>query len=173
MSAEEAVRPRLRKPSREEYRALHLFAAGQGIELESFTHNPMVLEVPNARYYDVFDVPVPVARVLGRLGSIYAAGYYIGYIEGYRFNPSLPLAHRLSRLCGHLIKCSRVSWSGEKFFLYGRRVMGDNIVEWSPGLRIVVNPLGEALGWGVGIVEGGVRVIEPFKDLGWYLRRGG
>ncbi len=166
-------RPHLRKLRRDEYRILHLFAASQGLELESIAHNPMALEVGGARYHDVFDVPIHVARVLGRVGWLYSAGLYLGTIDRSGFIPSLPLAHRLSRLCSHLIPCVRVTWEGEKFFLYGRRVLEENIEVWSPGLRIVVNPLGEAIGWGLGAERGGSRMIEPIKDLGWYLRRGG
>ena len=163
-------KPYMRKLRRDEYRALHLFAASQGLDLESIAHNPMALEIPGSTYNDVFDVPIGVARLLGGLDGLYSTGYYIGYIDRGSFKPSLPLAHRLSRLCGHVIKCIKLSSDGEKFFLYGRRVLAANVIEWSPGLRIVVNAGGEALGWGVGVSGG---MVEPLRDLGWYLRRGG
>jgi len=173
MQAEEGRGPYLRKPTREEYRILNTFALSQGIELEAMAHNPMVLEVAGDRYNDVFDIPIPVARLLGKTRSLYSAGYYIGYIEDSTFNPGIPLSHRLSRLCGLAIQCIRLGSGGERHFLYGKIVYGENILEWYPGLRVVVNEWMEALGWGVGVRRRNRLIVEPFKDLGWYLRRGG
>lgn len=168
----------LRNLTREEYRLLEAFAASLGVSVRAIALNPLALVVPGARYFDVFDVPARVLQSLGAVGeSLYAAGFYIGYIEEYSFTPSLPLSQRISRLCGHTVGCIAVDGEGERFFLYGRRVHEDHVIEWLPGLRPVVNERGEALGWGNGVVveRGGIsfKIVEPVKDLGWYLRRGG
>ncbi len=108
----------------------------------------------------------------------YSMGTYIGMMQpGKWFKPSLPLAHRLASFCNNPVKCSIVSEEGEKFFLYGRKVLEDNLITWNKGIVLVVNNIGEALGWGRGIIAkiGGERrrLLEPIWDLGWYLRRGG
>jgi 60S ribosome subunit biogenesis protein NIP7 len=169
---------RLRPLTREEYRLIEAFASSLGVGMGAVAANPLALVVPGARYFDVFDAPLTVLKSLGAAGeSLYAAGFYLGYIEGYSFTPSLPLGQRMSRLCGHSIDCIVLDGEGERFFLYGRRVYGDHVVEWLPGFRLVVNTEGEFLGWGNGVSaeKGGVsfKIVEPVKDLGWYLRRGG
>ncbi|MCE4612491.1 MAG: hypothetical protein F7C07_01475 [Desulfurococcales archaeon] len=168
----------LRNLTRREYRLLEAFASSLGVSVRAIALNPMALVVPGARYFDVFDVPLKILQSLGVVGgSVYAAGFYIGYIEEFSFTPSLALSQRLSRLCGHGVDCIVVDSEGERFFLYGRRVHEDHLVKWLPGLRPVVNEAGEALGWGSGaVVESrgiSFKIVEPVKDLGWYLRRGG
>ncbi len=170
-------KPFLRPLNRREYRVLEAFAVGLGVPLRSIVYNPMALEVPGASYYDVFDVPLQVAKLLGAFPGVYSAGYYIGYIEESSFKPSIQLAIRLSRLCGQTIKCIVVDEDGERLFIYGRRVSSSKIKLWKPGLAIVVNKRGEALGWGRGktikFKGSTIPVVEPVRDLGWYLRRGG
>jgi len=158
---------------REELEVLREFASSLGLTLELIASNPMALEVPGARYIDVFDVPTGIAELLGYFEGHYAAGLYIGYIEGGRFKPSLPLARRLSSLCGVKLRCIVLDEEGEKRFLYGRTVRGGRVVEWVEGLTVVLNRLGEPLGWGLGLLRGGERIVKPVWDLGWYLRRGG
>ncbi|MEB3779142.1 MAG: hypothetical protein GSR85_02770 [Desulfurococcales archaeon] len=171
-------KPVLRPLSRDEYRVLEVFSVGLGIPLKAVAHNPMALQVPGAVYYDVFDVPPPIARILGKLPGVYSAGYYIGYIEGLSFTPSIPLAVRLSRLCTSIMECIVLNAEGERLFIYGKSVWGDDkITKWKPGLAVVVNDNGEALGWGRGktikFKGSTIPVVEPVRDLGWYLRRGG
>lgn len=132
-----------------------------------------VLDVPGAVYLDAFDVPRDLAGILGGLESAYSAGFYLGMIEGGEFRPGLPLARRLSRLCGSTIKCHVVDSHGERVFLYGREVWGEHVKSWGEGFTVVVNEAGEPLGWGVVKAKRGGRVLVPSLDLGWYLRRGG
>lgn len=168
-----AGKPRLRRLREEELRVLEDFASKLGLRLEDLASNPMALEVPDARYVDVFDVPEGIQELLGYFESHYAAGLYLGYVEGSRFKPGLPLARKLARLCGSRINCIVLSWDGEKRFLYGRIVREKDIMKWVEGLTIVLNPLGEPLGWGLGLTRGNERLVKPVWDLGWYLRRGG
>jgi ribosome biogenesis protein Nip4 len=166
-------KPRLRKLLEREAKILEAFALERGLKLADIASNPMALQVPKAKYIDIFDVPRDLVEVLEQLESHYASGMYLGYIEDDKFKPSLPLARKLSKLCGEKLCCATLDWEGEKRFLYGRTVRGDHIVEWCEGLTIVVNPLGEPLGWGLGVVMEGERLVKPVWDLGWYLRRGG
>lgn len=152
---------------------LESFTSSLGLSLNDIASNPMVLEVPRARYKDVFDVPVEIAELLDKLQTHYAAGLYLGYIEGDKFKPSLPLARKLSKLCNTRLKCIVLDWEGEKRFLYGRMVRGAHIIAWVEGLTVVLNPIGEPLGWAMGVTRGNERVVKPVWDLGWYLRRGG
>ncbi len=168
--------PHMRKPRLQEVRILRLFSYGLGVPLEALGENIMVLDVPGSRFYDVFDVPVSVARSLGSIGGLYSAGFYLGMLDSGLFKPSLPLAWRLSRLCGHAMRCIVLDDGAARRFLYGRPV-SQGIVEWRAGLSVVVDGSGEALGWGKGKAIsrrwGTVKVVEPVWDLGWYLRRGG
>ncbi len=168
--------PYMRKPRRDELRVLRLFAYGLGVPLDAIGENIMVLEVPGSKFHDVFDVPVSVARSLVAIGGLYSAGFYLGMIDSGLFKPSLPLAWRLSRMCGNPIKCIVLDEGAARRFLYGRPV-ARGVVEWRAGLSIVVDRLGEVLGWGKGKAisrsGGTVKVVEPVWDLGWYLRRGG
>ncbi|MGC9210462.1 MAG: hypothetical protein ACP5FT_04280 [Acidilobus sp.] len=169
--------PRLRPASADEVRALREFAARIGASYESVAANPYVLEVPRGFYKDVFDIPRGLESVLGLLGSLYAAGYYIGSIGRDGFRPGLPLAQRLSRLCEAGIKCVELDLRGARSFLYGMAVGEEHIVRFTEGIAIVLDPLGEALGWGVGrrvrLKTKVQALVEPVIDLGWYLRRGG
>jgi 60S ribosome subunit biogenesis protein NIP7 len=164
---------RLRRLEERELRVLEGFASSLGLKLSDIASNPMALQVPRSRYVDVFDVPEHLVELLEQLDSHYAAGMYLGYLEGDRFKPGLPLARKLSRLCGVRLCCIVLSEEGEKRFLYGRIVWESNVVNWCDGLSVVVNTLGEPLGWGLGVSEEGRRFVKPVWDLGWYLRRGG
>lgn len=130
-----------------------------------------VLDVEGGPRLDVFEASKDIEPLIGSFRSAYAMGFYLGFIErgSARFAPSLPLAVRLSRYCGRGVKCCVVSYEGERHFLYGKPVYGDNVYKASPGPCIVVNPGGEAAGWGL-YRDGRV---ESLIDLGWYLRRGG
>ena len=152
---------------------LRRFAIEIGLPLEAIAREPVALAPEKPRYYEVYDAPrLPLpgdVRVI--------PGDFLGILVPARaFKPSLPLAARLAGKCG-VIKCHRVTADGERFFLYGRGVLEDNIIEWHPGVGVVVNELGEPLGWGIGrIVKRGAkreRLVAPLWDLGWYLRRGG
>ncbi len=159
------------------------FAKQLGLAVEAMLRAPIAIapatSAAGPRYYDVYDPPFSAGRVCALAEStIVVPGGYLGMLApGKRFKPSLPLARMLAPKCGAVLDCIVVSASGERFFLYGRDVFEDHIVAWVPGLRIVVNESGEALGWGEGrIVKRGerrVRLVAPVWDLGWYLRRGG
>ncbi|MCE4623986.1 MAG: hypothetical protein F7B11_04475 [Caldisphaeraceae archaeon] len=148
------------------------FAKALGIPLSSFLSNPVFLS-RNGRK-DVFDLPLFPKLVVKKY--LYSLGFYVGYIKDKVFYPSLMLSKRLSRLC-FLGICNRVDDFGEKVFLYNRRVFEEHIVEFRKGISIVVNERGEPLGWGVGkaiyVKNKEIKVVDPLKDLGWYLRRGG
>ena len=79
---------------------------------------------------------------------------YLGYIEESKFKPSLPLARMLTRLCNNKLCCITLNWEGEKRSLYGKVVVGKYIIKLCEGLTIVVNLLGEPLGWGLGVLGG-------------------
>ncbi|MEM0366491.1 MAG: hypothetical protein QXJ70_05485 [Acidilobaceae archaeon] len=167
-------KPRLRELRDEEYRVLEEFAEKLGLKLSDIASNPMALEVPRAKYIDLFDVPAEIQLILRYFDTHYSAGLYIGYIEGNMLKPGLQLARKLAVKCSREIKCIKLTWSGEKKFLYGRIVRGEeDIIEWVEGLRVVINPLGEPLGWGEGIEKANIKIVKPVRDLGWYLRRGG
>jgi len=167
-------RPALRPATPRERRAVDSFLEGLGVRPGAAYVSLAVLVVPGARYYDVFDVPGWALGVSGEAGA-FSAGFYLGYIEGDSFKPGLPLAFRLSRLCGLAIKCHRVDSFGEKVFLYGKTFFEEHVVEWGRGLSVVLGPHGEPLGWGYPVdkPKKGGRGLEPLMDLGWYLRRGG
>ncbi len=137
-----------------------------------------------ARGGDYVEVYAPPSRELLKVAvkigvdNIYSMGLYVGMMApGIWFKPSLPLAHKLAPLCKSKAKCVEVDEAGERFFLYGRSVLSERVSGWKPGLVLVLNTRGEALGWGRGTITniGGVkrRLLEPVWDLGWYLRRGG
>ncbi len=173
----QAKAPRMRPISEAEARAIARFAESIGVRPVSVAANPYVLEVPGASYKDIFDVPGLLARVLPALGSLYLAGYYVGSMEGDEFRPGLPLAQRLARLCDLGARCIVLDARGVRAFLYGNEVQGEHVLSFAEGLSIVVDPHGEALGWGVGrkvrLKTKAQALVEPVKDLGWYLRRGG
>ncbi len=142
-----------------------------------------VLDLPSAKFKDVFD---PSEKIIDFLEKhldwkAYTIGTYIGLIGRKGFEPSLLLAHKLSRKCMNPVNCVIINEQGEKYFLYGRNVYQNNIVSYKKkGLVLVTNELREALGWGILEVEkrdntnyGDRLVLRPVKDLGWYLRRGG
>mgnify|MGYP001770649168 CR=1 FL=1 len=172
-----AEAPRLRRPTEGELAAIEEFARQLGVPLAALASKPYVLEVPGAKYHDVFDVPEGAEAVVKRLSSAYSAGYYIGSLQGERFVPGLPLALRLQRLCGVSMECIVVDTRGAKVFLYGMPVEDQHILKFYEGVRVVLDPLGEAIGWGVGVKvtlkNVTTRRVDPVKDLGWYLRRGG
>ena len=172
-----AEAPRLRRPTEGELAAIEGFAKQLGVPLAALASKPYVLEVPGAKYHDVFDVPEGAEAVIKRLPSAYSAGYYIGSLQGERFVPGLPLALRLQRLCGVSMECIVVDTRGAKVFLYGMPVEDRHILEFHEGVRVVLDPLGEAIGWGAGVKvtlkNVTTRRVDPVKDLGWYLRRGG
>ncbi len=161
---------------------LRAFARELGVGVHAIGRRLVALAQPTrpsaAAYYEVYETPSwhPI-RLETYSTGILVPGEFVGILEPrQRFKPGLPLAKRLSRKCG-IVRCITLSSRGERFFLYGRTVFEENILEWKRGLSIVVNELGEALGWGRGrIVKKGkhtTRLVEPVWDLGWYLRRGG
>ncbi|MEM4820428.1 MAG: hypothetical protein QXN05_03920, partial [Acidilobaceae archaeon] len=114
--------PRLRHPKLEELKSLERFLSRLGLKVKEIAENVMALEVPKAKYVELFEVPMWVLELLDVLPFHYASGLYLGYVEKGRFKPGLPLARRLSSLCGRTFKCFVVDWEGEKRFLYGREV---------------------------------------------------
>ncbi len=173
----QAKAPRLRELRGREAKRLEEFAKGLGVNLSAIARRPMALEVPEGEYVDVFDVPSYVEAALGSIGSAYAAGYYLGFIDKDGFHPGLTLAQRLERLCFTAIDCIVLDEWGTKVFLYGKEVYGDHIIKFREGLAVVLDPSLESIGWGVGaritLKTRHLTKVEPVKDLGWYLRRGG
>ncbi len=173
----QAKAPRLRPASGEEVRVMSSFASSIGTSLESVAANPYVLEIPGASYRDVFDLPELLVRVIESFGPLYSAGYYVGSIVGSYFSPGLPLSQRLARLCSLGVKCIVLDNRGARAFLYGQQVSEEHVLRFSEGISVVVDSQGEALGWGVGkkvrLKTKAQALVEPVKDLGWYLRRGG
>ncbi len=167
------MRARLRKLEERELKVLKEFALSLNLDLSDIVSNPMALQVPRARYIDIFDVPEPLMELLEQLDSHYSAGMYVGCIVGDSFKPGLPLARKLSKLCNVKLCCIALDEVGEKRFLYGRVVSGDHVVRWCEGMTVVVNVAGEPLGWGLGVSSRRGRFVKPIWDLGWYLRRGG
>jgi len=169
--------PRLRALSDAELRLIEEFARSIGVKPRAVALNPHALEVPGGAYLDVFDLPTALIRIIEDLRFVYAGGYYVGSLAKSKFVPGLPLAQRLSRLCGLGLRCILLDLYGAKRFLYGERVTNEHVVRFSEGLAVVVDSQGEAIGWGIGRrvrLKTKVEVrVEPVKDLGWYLRRGG
>ncbi|MDP8002618.1 MAG: NIP7 pre-PUA domain-containing protein [Caldisphaera sp.] len=173
MQAKEA--PRLRDLSEKELHIIKEFTDSLGIKIESILNNPKILIVKGAKFNDVFDFPIYFNGLIDDIKSIYSGGYYLGYIKKEKFHPGIPLANRISRLC-KIIDCIIIDDTGEKIFLYGKNVNQNHLIKFSKGLKVVVNANYESLGWGIGKVINGkkeIKIVEPLKDLGWYLRRGG
>ena len=164
-------------------RSIEGFCSALGTRLGECAPRPIyILEVPGGPYVEAFSPPPTVAKAAHELFNnvVYSIGGYLGNIDRktHHFNPSLPLAHRLARLCGS-IRCCALDSRGERKFLYGKPVAGEYVVSspCTPGPCVVVNRIGEALGWGSIRVKSKRRctplTLQPVKDLGWYLRRGG
>lgn len=171
----------IRKASSLEKGLIDEFCASIGVEPSRCYSRLYVLDIRGAPFKDVFDPSPSVLSFLkNRLGwNAYSIGFYLGILGKNNFEPSLPLAHKLARLCPEKIKCVTLNSEGEKYFLYGKPVFGENIIEYnSLGPVLVENTLREALGWGILVLEDNTKygrrlVLRPAKDLGWYLRKGG
>ncbi len=112
----------------------------------------------------------------------YSAGLFLGYLEKGRYRPSLPLAHVVAKYAERGVVA--VSDKAAQLFLYGRDVFSGSITRFLGPLRkgdlvVVLNPLGEALGYGEVVsppqewLHGSEIAVRNLQDLGWYLRRGG
>lgn len=141
--------------------------------------NIIAIERPKYEYVEVFSPSTQILNILQliEIDRLYSLGLYMGMMKPREwFKPSLPLAHKLAPYRDR-VRCIILDSNGEKYFLYGKTVFEENIEEWKPGLSLIVNEMGEALGWGTGKITniGGRRrrVVEPIWDMGWYLRRGG
>ncbi|MEB3760405.1 MAG: hypothetical protein GSR81_06110 [Desulfurococcales archaeon] len=171
----------IRKASSSEKMIIDGFCSSIGVEPSRCYSHLYVLDIPRAPFKDVFD---PSPSVLLFLKdhlewNAYSIGFYLGILGKNKFEPSLLLAHKLVRFCPENINCVTLNPEGEKYFLYGRPVFGENIVSYnSLGPVLVENTLREALGWGRLVSEDNTKygrrlVLRPVKDLGWYLRKGG
>jgi len=177
-------KPLLRKANKEEAETVNRFCLELGLHPKQCYRSLYALEVPGGEYRELYDPPETVLRFAReRLRMVlYSTGIYMGIYDPQKmkFKPSLPLAHRLARYCQSEARCCKLSDTGEKRFLYGKPVRGPSIV-YMPGSRgpcIVINSMGEALGWGILTVHksknrAGTPRVEPVIDMGWYLRRGG
>ncbi len=167
--------PKLEKLTQQDLNIIKKFLSEIGVNPSSVMSDPMKLVIENAYYNDIFDIPVQLKELVSNLNSIYSSGFYLGYIKKKKFYPGLPLLRRISRLC-YEINCIKLNEFGEKLFLYGKKVENDNIILFKEGLSLVLNQRDEPLGWGIGKVinvHKEIKIVEPIKDLGWYLRRGG
>jgi len=156
-------------------KALNNFASELNLSISSIVSNPKKLKINGEKYNDVFDLPIQLEGIINSFESIYTTGFYLGYIKNSKFYPGLTLLRRVSRLCNNEIDCIKLNKKGEKQFLYGKEVK-DNIISFKIGLSVVLNEIDEPIGWGIGKVinrKKGIKIVEPVKDLGWYLRRGG
>ncbi|AMD30324.1 hypothetical protein SE86_01715 [Acidilobus sp. 7A] len=169
--------PRLRHLTEDELKMLEDFSRSLGVRLEAVVSRPYAIEVPEGKYFDIFDITGAVKEAATRFSSLYSAGFYIGYIDREGFHPGLPLAQRLASKCFILMDCAVLDEHGAKVFLYGKEVDEDHIVKFREGLSVVLDTLLEPLGWGIGsrirLKSRSVARVKPVKDLGWYLRRGG
>ena len=174
---------RIRRASQSEINVVKNFIKDIGFDVRKtpvLWKKLYVLDIAEAKYYDMFEIPVEYPKELHLSNrNVYSGGLYLGLIyrtrEGLGFKPGLPLARRLSRLCKIYDKrCYVVNEEGEKRFLYGKPVPREMILNvGNRPLGIVINILGESLGWGRIEVRGGALRLTPIMDLGWYLRRGG
>ncbi len=174
---------RIRAASRNEIDTLKNFIESIGFDVRKTPiswERLYVLDIEEAKYYDMFEIPFECfEKSYLCKGSVYSAGLYLGLIyrtpKGLGFKPGLPLAKRLSKVCKICNrKCHVVNERGEKRFLYGKPVPKEMILNvGSRPLGIVINILGEPLGWGRIEAGGGALRLTPIMDLGWYLRRGG
>ncbi|WP_292319399.1 hypothetical protein [Caldisphaera sp.] len=160
--------------SKSDLKALENFVSQLGINISSIATNLKKLEIENGKYNDIFDIPIQLEIIVNSLESIYTTGFYLGYIKNNKFYPGLTLLRRISRLCNE-INCIKLNKKGEKQFLYGK-IVKNNIISFKEGLRVILNENDEPIGWGIGKVinrKKEIKIVEPVKDLGWYLRRGG
>lgn len=173
----QAKAPRLMGLTDDMLKKLKEFAEALGLPMSAIATRPYYLEVPDGNYYDIFDVTSRVEEAVSRLPSLYSVGLYLGYIDKEGFHPGLPLAQRLASKCFVSTDCTVLDEYGAKVFLYGKEVTEEHIVKFKEGVSVVLDTSLEPLGWGFGsyirLKSRRVTRVEPVKDLGWYLRRGG
>ncbi len=171
----------LKRASKKEINVLKVFLREAGFITKKVPiswKDLYILKLKDAKYHDVFEISFANFEHSNTINNIYAGGLYLGLIyktsHKVKFKPGLPLARRLSKLCKTEIRCHVVNEKGEKRFLYGRTVPTRMILNiGSKPMSIVINILGEPLGWGRVELRGRTRRLVPLIDLGWYLRRGG
>lgn len=170
----EGVEVWIRKPKLGEVRAVKNFLAGIGLRPNTYIERLWILD-PGGEFVEAFMLTPEIERLLSDsgLGSVYSAGLNLGLIGKAGFTPSLHLARELSPLCGKPVRCAVLTPRGEKLFLYGREVYGNNVVVAGSGVSLVVSASGQPLGWGLASYRAGAPRVKPIRDLGWYLRRGG
>lgn len=173
----QAKAPRLMRLTDDMLKRLREFADSLNLPMPAIAARPYYLEVPDGNYYDIFDVTGSVEEAVGRLPSLYSVGFYLGYIDREGFHPGLTLAQRLASKCFVSMDCIVLDEYGTKVFLYGKEVAEEHIVKFKEGLSVVLDSSLEPLGWGIGsyirLKSRRATKVEPVKDLGWYLRRGG
>ena len=143
--------------------------------------------VSSNRWAEIYLVPpvqVELVELLAASTGLhpYSAGLFLGYLERGEYKPSLPLAHLVARYAERGLVT--VSEKAASLFLYGRDLFSGSITGYRGPLErgslvVVLNPRGEALGYGVVVAAphewspGSVVAVKNVRDLGWYLRRGG
>ncbi len=158
-----------------------------GRRLVEALENRGEMYVASNRWAEVYLVPPEQVELVGLLAMStglhpYSAGLFLGYLEGGEYKPSLPLAHLVARHAERGL--ITVSEKAAKLFLYGRDLFSGSITSYRGplergGLVVVLNPRGEALGYGVVVAaphewsSESVVAVRNVRDLGWYLRRGG
>ncbi|KSW11681.1 hypothetical protein CF15_02355 [Pyrodictium occultum] len=135
---------------------------------------------------DIYALSRPLAAALAGLpdaarGALASVGVHVARLRQGRLIPLLGLCSLLAR---HRLRPSRglavVGEKGEKLFLYGRDVLPESILRYTPmpGVEcsrypvLVANARMEPLGWGRSRRRRDRIYIENIVDAGWYLRSG-
>jgi len=105
---------------------------------------------------------------------IVSMGVHVFRKQAGKLLPMLGLLNFIKPRRGYVV----VSYEGIKHFLYGKDILYNNIIKivelpTTCNLPyIVVEPKGEAVGYGRLVVFKGKPLIRNILDLGWYLRSG-
>jgi ribosome biogenesis protein Nip4 len=136
------------------------------------------LIIGKGRRHEVFFITDPLWELFQKVKPLhpYFSGRFLGELKGQQFQPSL---HILQHLADNSKPAAKVtlSASDEQRFLYGHSLDAQEYVPDTSQLEaklsvIVVNKVGDGLGYGSVEKTPEGPTLKNKQDLGWYLRRG-